>query len=68
MCGDRRNACNIFVGKLQSTRAVGRPNYRSEDNIKMDLKDIESQNNVIKNLLSPLCKKTGYVCPFVCGS
>jgi hypothetical protein len=30
----------ILVGKLEGKRPVGRPRYRWEDNIKMDLREI----------------------------
>jgi hypothetical protein len=33
-----RNAYNIFVGKPEGTRPLGRPWCKSEENIKMDLR------------------------------
>jgi hypothetical protein len=35
--GKRRNACNISVGKSEGKRPLGRPRFRREDNIKLDL-------------------------------
>jgi len=33
-----RNVCRVLVGKLEGTRAFGRPMHKWEDNIKIDLK------------------------------
>jgi transposase len=38
--GEKRNAYRILVGKPEGKRPLGRPTRRSEDNIKMDLRDI----------------------------
>jgi hypothetical protein len=35
--GQKRNAYWVLVGKLEGMRPVGKPRYRWEDNIKMDL-------------------------------
>jgi len=35
-----RNAVNIFVGKLEGMRPLGRPKHRREDNIKVDIQEI----------------------------
>jgi hypothetical protein len=34
------NAFNILVGKHEGKRPLGRPRYRWEDNVKMDLKEV----------------------------
>jgi hypothetical protein len=36
-----RNAYKILVGKPKEKRPLGRPRYRCEDNIRMDLREIE---------------------------
>jgi hypothetical protein len=36
--GEKRNAYRILVGKPQGKRPLGRPRYRWDDNIKMDLR------------------------------
>jgi hypothetical protein len=38
--GEKRNAYRILVGKPEGKRPLGRPRYRWEDNIKMDLREI----------------------------
>jgi hypothetical protein len=38
--GANRSANRALVGKSEGERPLGRPRYRSEDNIKMDLKEI----------------------------
>jgi hypothetical protein len=38
--GEKRNAYRILVGKPEGKRPLGRPRHRSEDNIKMDLREI----------------------------
>jgi hypothetical protein len=38
--GKMRNTYKISVGKPEGKRPLGRPAYRSEDNIKMDLEGI----------------------------
>jgi hypothetical protein len=35
--GEVRGACNIFVGRPEGRRLLGRSRRRWEDNIKMDL-------------------------------
>jgi hypothetical protein len=35
--GEKRNAYRILVGKSELKRPLGRPRYRWEDNIKIDL-------------------------------
>jgi hypothetical protein len=35
-----RNVYSILVGKSEEKRPLGRSRYRSEDNIKMDFKDV----------------------------
>jgi hypothetical protein len=39
--GEMRKAYNILVGKPEGKRPLGRPRYRWEDNIRMDLREIE---------------------------
>jgi len=36
--GEMRNAFKIMVGKPEGRRPFGRPRYRWEDNIRMDLR------------------------------
>jgi len=38
--GGRRGAYRILVGKPEGKRQVGRPRYRREDNITMDLQEV----------------------------
>jgi hypothetical protein len=38
--GEKRNACRILMGKLESKRPLGRPRRRWVDDIKMDLREI----------------------------
>jgi hypothetical protein len=35
--GEKRNARRLLVGKPEGKRSLGRPRYRSEDNVKTDL-------------------------------
>jgi hypothetical protein len=35
--GEKRNAYRVLVGKSEGMRPVGKPRYRWEDNIQMDL-------------------------------
>jgi hypothetical protein len=35
--GERRDVYNVLMGKPEGKRPLGRPRYRWEDNIKMDL-------------------------------
>ena len=35
--GDRRDAYSVLVGKPEGKKALGRPEYTREDNIKMDV-------------------------------
>jgi hypothetical protein len=35
---EKRNACNILVGKPEGKRQLGRPRGRQVDKIKMDLR------------------------------
>jgi hypothetical protein len=37
---EKRNAYRILMGKLERKRLLGRPRYRWEDNIRMDLREI----------------------------
>ena len=37
---ESRNAYRVFVGKPEGKRPLGRPRFRWEDNIKMDLKKV----------------------------
>jgi hypothetical protein len=39
--GEKRGAYKILVGKSQGRRPFGRPKYRLENNIKMDLQEIK---------------------------
>jgi hypothetical protein len=39
--GDMRNAYKISVGRLEGKRQFGRPCLGSENNIRMDLREIE---------------------------
>ena len=36
-----RNAYKVFVGKPEGKRPLGRPRYRWEYNIKMDLREVD---------------------------
>jgi hypothetical protein len=36
----KRNAYRVLVGKLEGKKPLGRPRWRWEDNIKMDLREI----------------------------
>jgi hypothetical protein len=38
--GEKRNACRIFVGKLEGRRPLGIPRRRWVNNIKMDLREV----------------------------
>jgi len=38
--GDRRGVYRVLVGKLEGRRPLGRPRYRWEDNIKMDIQEV----------------------------
>jgi hypothetical protein len=35
--GEKRGVCRVLVGKPKGKRPLGKPSYRWEDNIKMDL-------------------------------
>jgi hypothetical protein len=37
--GEKRNIYRVLVGKPERKRPVGRPRFRWEDNIKMDLRE-----------------------------
>jgi hypothetical protein len=39
--GEGRGVYRVLVGKTEGKRPLGRPRYRWEDNIKMDLLDVE---------------------------
>jgi len=39
--GERRGVYRVLVGKHESERPLGRPKYRWEDNVKMDLQEVE---------------------------
>jgi hypothetical protein len=41
--GEKRNAYRILVGRQEGKRPLGRPRRRWVDNIKMDLREIETQ-------------------------
>jgi hypothetical protein len=38
--GKKRNSCRFFMGKSKGKRSLGRSRRMSEDNIKMDLREI----------------------------
>jgi hypothetical protein len=38
--GERRGAYRVLVGKPEGNRSLGRPKYRWEDNIEMDLQEV----------------------------
>jgi len=38
--GERRGSYRVLVGKLDGKRPLGRPRFRREDNIKMDLQEV----------------------------
>jgi hypothetical protein len=40
--GERRNAYRVLVKKREGRRPLGRPRHRWEDNIKVDLREVES--------------------------
>jgi len=39
--GERRVVYRVLVGKPEGKRPLGKPNYRWDDNIKMDRQDVE---------------------------
>ena len=39
--GDRRESYRVLMGKPEGERPLGRPGYKLDDNIKMDLKKTE---------------------------
>ena len=38
--GERRSIHRILVGKTEEKRPLGRPTFRREDNIKLDLQEV----------------------------
>jgi len=40
---ERRFVCRVLVGKSEGKRLLGRPSWRREDNIKMDLQEVECE-------------------------
>jgi len=38
--GEMRNAYSILVGRLEGKRPLGRPRYRWENNVRIDLREI----------------------------
>jgi len=40
--GERRGVYKVLVGKPEGKRPLGRPRFRWEDKIKMDLQEVES--------------------------
>jgi len=40
--GDKRDVYSVLVGKHEGKRPLGRPRYRWEDNIKMEIQEVES--------------------------
>jgi hypothetical protein len=40
LMGDRRGAYRVLVGRPERKRPLGRPRYRWEDNIKIDLQEV----------------------------
>jgi hypothetical protein len=38
--GERRGVYRVLVGRTEGKRPLGRPRYRREDNIKMDLQEL----------------------------
>jgi hypothetical protein len=40
MCGERRSAYSVLVGKPEGKRPLGRPRHGREDNIQMDLQEV----------------------------
>jgi len=38
--GERRDAYRVLVGRPEGKRPLGRPRFRWEDNIKMDLQEV----------------------------
>jgi hypothetical protein len=38
--GEERKVCKILVGKPEGKRHLGRPRFRWEDGVRMDLRDI----------------------------
>jgi hypothetical protein len=39
--GEKRDVYTVLVGKPEGKRPLGRPRYRWEDNIKMDIQEVE---------------------------
>ena len=42
--GERRGLCRVLVGKPEGKRPLGRPRFRWEDNIKVDLQEVRCGN------------------------
>jgi hypothetical protein len=41
---ENRNSCRIFVGKPEGKKQLGRPRYRWDDNIKMELREVREND------------------------
>jgi hypothetical protein len=41
--GAVRNVCRILVGAMEGMKSLGRPTYKREDNIKMNLSETECE-------------------------
>ena len=39
--GERRGVYRVLLGKPEGKRPLGRPRYRWQDNIKMDLQEVD---------------------------
>ena len=48
--GESRCVYRVLVGKPEGKKPLGRPRYRQDDNIKMDLQEVGSEGMVLINL------------------
>ena len=39
-CGRDKNTYNFLIGKHEGKRSLGRPRYRKEDDIKIDIEEL----------------------------
>ena len=48
--GESRCVYRVLVGKPEGKKPLGRPRYRQDNNIKMDLQEVGSEGMVLINL------------------
>jgi hypothetical protein len=41
LVGESRCIYRVFVGRIEGKRPLGRPSYRMEDSIEMDIQEVE---------------------------